>query len=178
MNKLHLATMLIVVAIGSIIAMESDLEGNAPQGNTSLISRLKGKISLMRKLRAERNALESFRKDLNAAVDQAAEQLEKYAQDEPTIHLNNLLIYKFNPDSYMTADIPEDAVELLKVYANMMKDTYIAFANQFEDKENLVPISSRTYYTAEDYKNTYENLVEPYIAGQIERIEGEIEALE
>jgi hypothetical protein len=161
MKRLYLSAALIIVTIGSMIAMQ---DSGAPQE--------------LNALEAQKMAFQTYRDDLKKAVDQASEQLKNYSNDEPAIDINDLLIYKFNPDSYITADTPEDAVELLKVYANMMKDTYIAFANQFEEKENLVPISARTYYTAEDYKNTYENLVESYIDNQIERIDGEIAALE
>lgn len=161
MNKLHLAAALIIVTIGSMIAMQ---DNDASQQ--------------LNALEAQVNALQAFRNHLKSAVDQAADQLNKYANDEPTIFISHLLISKFNPDTYLISDIPKETSDTLKEYATMMKTTYETFTNQFENSENLVPISSRTPYTGQDYKDTYENLVEPYIASEIDRVNDEIAALE
>lgn len=127
---------------------------------------------------AQKEALEAFRDDLKTAIDQGVEQLKKYEKNEDTLYEADLLLFKLDPTKYTTTTMPEDLSSSLSNYIEMMKNTYASFANQFEDRENLIPMPTRTYYEPKDLIRTLQEAVTPVINAEIERISAEIEAAE
>lgn len=184
MKRLCLSAVLIIATIGSLLAMQSDNRphnfGEIEAQKNTLHNDLKKlvKNKTITKLLKEKKALESFREKLTIAVNEAASELTKYEANEPTRYATDLLISKFDTAPYI-ADIASDTTtSLMKIYTQMMKDTYSAYAAQYEDKENIVPIESRMSYTWQDYTSTYNMLVIPFIDSEIARVESEIAEIE
>lgn len=187
MKRLCLSVALIIVTIGSLVAMQSnnslydleEVENKRSAFHDELKKTVENKPTIrMARLLKQRGALEAFRDKLTDAVNQAALELAKYERDEATLYAPDMLISKFNTNLYTTDDMPATTVSLMKIYAEMMQSSYAAYANQYEDRENIVPIESRTLYTSQDYKNTYDMLVIPFINTELERVDAEIADLE
>jgi|GEM_PF-6003385 hypothetical protein len=174
MKRLCLATALIIITIGSIIAMEMD---NKPVGN---LIQQQAELNQLneQELIAQKNALEAFRDDLKVAIDQGVEQLKKYEKNEDTLYEADLLLFKLDPTKYTTPTMPEDLSSSLSSYIEMMQNTYISFTNQFADRENLNPVVPRRYYEPKDLARTLQEAVNPFINAEIKKIRAEIEAAE